>query len=70
MANHLALKIVATGIILICGVTPTAVVLFQDKVANILSYVPISNRCLQAVPDICEMRCRSKDNCALEWVKK
>jgi hypothetical protein len=70
MANNLPLKIFAIGIILSSGAVPTAIALFPDKIIGLAKYLPVSNRCEQALPGICEMRCRSQDNCALERVKR
>ena len=70
MVNHLPLKILAIGLIALSGVIPTAAVLFQDKTLGLAKYLPSSSRCEQALPGVCEMRCRSKDNCTLEWVKR
>ena len=69
MVDHLALKTLAIALILFSGAAAPAVVLVQHDAGALLQHAPSSNRCEQAMPGVCETRCRSKDDCALEWVK-
>jgi len=70
MDDNRSLKILSIGLILLRGAMPATIVSFQDKTLAILTeYTPSSRRCEQALPGICEMRCRSKDNYVLEFMR-
>jgi hypothetical protein len=69
MTDNLALKVLAVSLILFSGGGAAALVLFQHETFELLKYVPTPDRCEQELAGICEMRCRSTNDCALQRVK-